>query len=115
MMGLVLEVELHDEVAEWLLGLEDAPWKRAVVVIDRLAEQGPTARMPLSRSLGERLFELRFTLGLDVPADHLPVHLDWRDRVANDLPQAAQQRTLRDHPSPPSCRGLRSALPMRRP
>ena len=38
-------------------------WKRAVVVIDRLAELGPTARMPLSRSLGDGLFELRFTLG----------------------------------------------------
>jgi hypothetical protein len=59
----VLEVELHDEVEEWILSLEDAHWKRAVVVIDRLAELGPEARMPLSRSLGEGLFELRFTLG----------------------------------------------------
>lgn len=57
------EVELHDEVVEWIFGLEDVLWKRAVVVIDRLAELGPAARMPLSRSLGEGLFELRFTLG----------------------------------------------------
>ena len=57
------EVELHDEVAEWILGLEDALWKRTVVVIDRLADVGPAARMPLSRSLGDGLFELRFTLG----------------------------------------------------
>ncbi len=32
-------------------------------VIDRLASLGPAGRMPLSRSLGEGLFELRFTLG----------------------------------------------------
>lgn len=59
----VPEVELHDEVVAWILALEDAQWKRAVVVVDRLAELGPAARMPLSRSLGEGLFELRFSLG----------------------------------------------------
>ena len=59
----MLQVELHDEVVEWLLSLEEPLWKRAVVVIDRLAELGPTARMPLSRSLVDGLFELRFTLG----------------------------------------------------
>jgi putative component of toxin-antitoxin plasmid stabilization module len=43
--------------------LDDTEWDRAVVVIDRLATLGPTARMPLSRSLGDGLFELRFTIG----------------------------------------------------
>ena len=57
------EVELHDEVASWLFGLDDDEWDRSVVVIDRLAELGPAARMPLSRALGDGLFELRFTLG----------------------------------------------------
>lgn len=57
------EVELHQEVAEWMLGLDDALWDRTVVVVDRLAQLGSAARMPLSRSLGEGLFELRFTLG----------------------------------------------------
>ncbi len=33
------------------------------MVVDRLAALGPQARMPLSRSLGDGLFELRFTLG----------------------------------------------------
>lgn len=33
------------------------------MVIDRLATLGSSARMPLSRSLGDGLFELRFTLG----------------------------------------------------
>jgi phage-related protein len=58
----VSEVELHDEVAHWLVGLDDDEWDRAVVVVDRLAELGPAARMPLSRALGEGLYELRFSL-----------------------------------------------------
>lgn len=57
------EVELHDEIVEWMDSLGDDEWDRTVVVIDRLVALGPTARMPLSRSLGEGLFELRFTLG----------------------------------------------------
>jgi len=43
--------------------LDDDDWDRTVVIIDRLAALGPAARMPLSRSLGDGLFELRFTLG----------------------------------------------------
>lgn len=56
-------MEVHDEVVAWLLGLQDSQRDRVVVVIDRLATLGPAARMPLSRSLGGGLFELRFTLG----------------------------------------------------
>jgi putative component of toxin-antitoxin plasmid stabilization module len=59
----VAEVELHDEVVRWLDGLNDRDWDRTVVIVDRLADLGSQARMPLSRSLGEGLFELRFTLG----------------------------------------------------
>lgn len=58
----MFEVELHDEVAHWLASLDDDEWDRTVVVIDRLAQLGPLARMPLSRALGDGLFELRFTL-----------------------------------------------------
>ena len=43
--------------------LDDVQWERTVVVIDRIAAVGSSARMPLSRSLGDGLFELRFTLG----------------------------------------------------
>ena len=57
------ELELHDEVVEWMNGLDDDEWGRVVVVIDRLEQLGPAARMPLSRSLSDGLFELRFTLG----------------------------------------------------
>lgn len=57
------EVELHSEVVEWMETLDEAEWDRTVVVIDRLATLGSSARMPLSKSLGDGLFELRFTLG----------------------------------------------------
>jgi len=63
MMFLVAEVEAHDEVIEWLDGLNQSDWHRTSVVIDRLASVGSQARMPFSRSLGEGLFEVRFTLG----------------------------------------------------
>lgn len=62
-MQPVAEVELHDEVVRWMLDLSDSEWERVVVIVDRLATLGSTARMPLSRSLGDGLFELRFTLG----------------------------------------------------
>ena len=58
----VADIEFHDEVVEWLDTLADHEWQRAVIV-DRLAEQGHQARMPPSRSLGDGLFEVRFTLG----------------------------------------------------
>jgi hypothetical protein len=60
---MTAEVELHDEVLRWLFTLDDPSWVRCVVVVDRLAALGSMARMPLSRSLGDGLFELRFTLG----------------------------------------------------
>ena len=80
------EIELHDEVVAWMASLGDVEWDRTVVVIDRLVALGSSARMPFSRSLGDGLFELRFTLGPTArrityrftkdgridPADHLP-------------------------------------------
>lgn len=59
----VVEIELHDEVESWLDTLAVDQWERVVVIVDRLAALGSAARMPLSRSLGDGLFELRFTLG----------------------------------------------------
>jgi putative component of toxin-antitoxin plasmid stabilization module len=61
--GLVVEIELHDEVEQWIDSLGNAEWDRTRIVIDRLVSLGPQARMPLSKPLGEGLFELRFTLG----------------------------------------------------
>ena len=63
MLILVADVELHDEIDEWMDSLDDGEWDRTVVAIDRLASLGSAARMPLSRSLGDGLFELRFALG----------------------------------------------------
>ena len=57
------DVELHDEVVDWLATLNAAEWDRVVVIVDRLSDLGSRARMPLSRSLGDGLFELRYTLG----------------------------------------------------
>lgn len=86
------EIELHDEITAWLDGLTQEEWERAVVVVDRLAELGSTARMPLSRSLGKGLYELRFTLGPYSQADHLQVYQGRSDHPAHDLPQTTQQR-----------------------
>ena len=63
MMVCVITVELHDEIVDWMDSLDDDEWNRVVVIVDRLAAVGSSARMPLSRSLGDGLFELRFTLG----------------------------------------------------
>jgi putative component of toxin-antitoxin plasmid stabilization module len=63
MIGCVVTVELHDEIVDWMDSLDDGEWDRVVVVIDRLATLGSSARMPISKSLGDGLFELRFTLG----------------------------------------------------
>ena len=62
-MVCVITVELHDEIVDWMDSLDDDEWDRVVVVVDRLAALGSSARMPLSKSLGDGLFELRFTLG----------------------------------------------------
>ena len=57
------QIELHDEVRDWMDTLDEHNWNRTVVAIDRLATVGATARMPFSKSLGDGLFEMRFTLG----------------------------------------------------
>ena len=62
-IGPVFEIELHDEVEEWIDTLTAQERDRTIVVVERLAADGFTARMPYSRALGEGLFELRFALG----------------------------------------------------
>ena len=63
MISAVADIEAHDEVVEWFDELSKDEWGRTLVVIDRLSSLGSQARMPFSRSLGEGLFEIRFTLG----------------------------------------------------
>ncbi len=60
---LVADIESHDEVTEWFDELDQNEWDRVVTIIERLADLGSSARMPMSKSLGDGLFELRFTLG----------------------------------------------------
>lgn len=55
-------VVLSEEAAEWLDTLTDRDLAIATAAIDRLRTQGNQARMPLSRSLGEGLHELRFNI-----------------------------------------------------
>ena len=50
-------------MVEWFDELSQNEWERVSVVVDRLASLGSKARMPFSRSLGDGLFEVRFTLG----------------------------------------------------
>jgi ribosome-binding protein aMBF1 (putative translation factor) len=69
--------------------------------------------MPLSRSLGDGLFELRFTLGPTARRITYRFTTDGRDHLAHDLPQATQQRTHRDHPGSRGRRRLREAVSMK--
>ncbi len=59
----MVELEAHDEVVECFDSLTKDEWERVSIMVDRLVGLGSRARMPLSRSLGDGLFELRFTLG----------------------------------------------------
>jgi hypothetical protein len=59
----VAGIELHDEIVEWMSGLDTTEWDRTVIIIDRLADLGSMARMPFSRALGDGLFEARYALG----------------------------------------------------
>jgi len=54
-------VELSEEVRTWYVGLTPAGKAVADRILERLASQGHMLRMPHSRSLGDGLFELRFT------------------------------------------------------
>jgi hypothetical protein len=56
------EVELEPEVEDWLEALSVHDFAVTLAHIERLVEQGNLLRMPASRSLGDRLFELRFDL-----------------------------------------------------
>ena len=60
---VVWSVELEPEVEAWLDGLSVKEFALVLAHLDRLAERGSGLRMPASRSLGDRLFELRFDLG----------------------------------------------------
>lgn len=62
MFEVVVDLEISDEVVEWLSSLTDEDRERAILYLGHLSRLGHTARPPLSRALGDGLFELRFTL-----------------------------------------------------
>ncbi len=53
-------VELEPEVEQWMSGLGAHDFASVFPHVERLAERGNLLRMPASRALGDRLFELRF-------------------------------------------------------
>ena len=55
--------EVHEEVAEWLGGLNDRDRARAAALIDLLVERGPLLGEPHTRQLAGKLRELRLQLG----------------------------------------------------
>lgn len=55
-------IELEPEVERWLDELPPKRFGAAAFHIDRLATLGSALRPPVSRSLGEGLYELRFDL-----------------------------------------------------
>ena len=56
------KVEISDEVAEWLRSLSATDAATAHSRINRLASDGSMLRMPHSKYLGQKLYELRFSL-----------------------------------------------------
>ncbi|UGQ09075.1 type II toxin-antitoxin system RelE/ParE family toxin [Yinghuangia sp. ASG 101] len=56
-------VEMEPEVASWLTGLSEFEFGQVDSVLGRLLAAPTTAGMPLARSLGDGLWELRFYLG----------------------------------------------------
>ena len=45
-LSLVADIELHDEIVEWMSSLDDADWNRTVAAIDRLAGLGDDRSAP---------------------------------------------------------------------
>jgi hypothetical protein len=58
---MVWAVEFSDEVRDWYLTLTPAGKAASDRIVIRLETQGNLLRMPHSKSLGEGLYELRFT------------------------------------------------------
>ncbi len=54
-------IEFSEEVRAWYLGLSPAGKAVADRILERLASQGNLLRMPHSRSLGDGLYQLRFS------------------------------------------------------
>lgn len=107
------DVELHDEVVDWLATLSDAEWERVAVIVDRLADLGSQARMPLSRSLGDGLFELRFSLGPTARRITYRFTMDGRIIMLTTFRKQRQNERKRDRSSTQGRCRVRTALPVK--
>ncbi|MFS4107713.1 type II toxin-antitoxin system RelE/ParE family toxin [Streptomyces sp. PD-S100-1] len=56
-------IEIEPEVQDWLDMLSDADYAKAERVVDRLLPNPINAAMPFSKPLGDKVHELRFSLG----------------------------------------------------
>jgi len=59
---MVWGIELEPEVQKWMDGLSIGEFATVVAHVERLGQRGNQLRMPVSRSLGDGLFELRLDL-----------------------------------------------------
>ncbi len=72
-------MEISPEVETWYATLKSKDKAMADRAFDRLAEHGPTLRMPHARPLGGGLFELRFTC--EGTARRVTYYIDTRREV----------------------------------
>lgn len=62
-LDIMWSVELEPEVEQWIDSLPVREFARVLAAVERLSERGNQLRGPVSRSLGEGLFELRIDVG----------------------------------------------------
>ena len=86
------EIEIEPEVT-WLESLSPSHFDEAREAIERLAIAGHRVRMPLSRPLGEGLFELRFT-AQGVQRRITYWHADWQPGLIVLLTTFRKQRQV---------------------
>ena len=98
---MVSEVELHDEIKEWLEILDDDSWDRLQAIVDHLAALVPSANAVVEKPR-RRFVRTSLHPRADGTTHHLPLHLDRRDCVANHISQTTRQRTSTNQPSPQS-------------
>ena len=86
-------IEIEPEVATWLDNLAPPHFDEAAEAIDRLRASGNHLRMPLSRPLGDGLFELWFSCA-GVARRVTYWYADWQPRLVILLTTFRKQRDV---------------------
>lgn len=97
-----MEVELEEEVVQWIMKLHTAEFIVADRHIELLREFGHQLRLPHSRHLGEGLLELRFTMNRDqwritywfAPAGTIVLLTVFRKQRNNEHTEIARARQV---------------------